>query len=105
MLFAGNSVNPIVIEHDPSHSSMHPNSLNHVVVMFVCVLEVSDSNLGLGTNLPDGFTGVLVQYLLTPWSRVLLEKLTGLQLVKFPEFYGTRRFITAFTSARHLSLS
>jgi hypothetical protein len=27
------------------------------------------------------------------------EKLTGLQLVKkFPAFYGTRRFITAFTS-------
>jgi len=45
-------------------------------------------------------------YLLTPWSRVLLEKLTGLQLVKkFPVFYGTRRFITALTSARHLSLS
>jgi hypothetical protein len=32
-------------------------------------------------------------YLLTPWCRVLLEKLTGLQLVKkFPAFYGTRRF-------------
>jgi len=45
-------------------------------------------------------------YLLTPWSRVLLEKLTGFQLVKkFPAFYGTRRFITAFTSARHVSLS
>ena len=37
---------------------------------------------------------------------VLLEKLTGLQLVKkFPAFYGTRRFITALTSVRHLSLS
>ena len=45
-------------------------------------------------------------YLLTPCSRVLLEKLIGLQLFKkFPAFYGTRRFITAFTSARHLSLS
>ena len=44
--------------------------------------------------------------LLTPWCRVLLEKLAGFQLVKkFPAFYGTRRFITAFTSARHLSLS
>jgi len=31
---------------------------------------------------------------------------TGLQLVKkFPAFYGTRRFITAFTSARHISIS
>jgi len=45
-------------------------------------------------------------YLLTPWSRVLLEKLTGFQLVKkFPAFYGTRKFITAFTTARQLSLS
>ena len=44
--------------------------------------------------------------ILTPWCRVLLEKLTGLQLVKkFPAFYGTRRFITEFTSVRHLSLS
>ena len=45
-------------------------------------------------------------YLLTPWSRVLLEKLASLQLVKkFPAFYGTRRFLTALTSALHLSLS
>ena len=44
-------------------------------------------------------------YLLTPWCRVILEKLTGLQLVKkFPAFHGTRRFITALTSVRHLSL-
>jgi hypothetical protein len=29
-------------------------------------------------------------YLLTPWSGVLLEKPTGVQLVKkFPAFYGT----------------
>jgi len=47
----------------------------------------------------------LLTSLLTPWSRVLLDKLSGLQLVKiFPAFYGTRRFITAFTSASHLSL-
>jgi len=32
----------------------------------------------------------LLHSLLTPWCRVLLEKLTGLQLVKkFPTFYGT----------------
>ena len=47
-----------------------------------------------------------MRYLLTPWCRVLLEQLTGLQLVKkFPAFRGTRRFITALTSVRHLSLS
>ena len=45
-------------------------------------------------------------YLLTPWCRVLIQKLTGLQLVKkFPIFYGTRRFITALTSVHHLSVS
>ena len=43
---------------------------------------------------------------LTPWCRILLEHLTGLQLVKkFPAFYGTRRFTTALKSVRHLSLS
>ena len=48
----------------------------------------------------------LLTYLLTPWCRVLLEQLTGLQVVKkFPAFHGTRSFITAITSVRHLSLS
>jgi len=47
---------------------------------------------------------IIITYLLIPWSWVLLEKLIGSQLVKkFPIFYGTRRFITAFTC--HLSLS
>jgi hypothetical protein len=42
----------------------------------------------------------------TPCSRVLPKKLTGSQLLKkFSAFYGTRRFITAFTTACHLSLS
>ena len=45
-----------------------------------------------------------ITYLLTPWSWVLLEKLTGFQLVKkVPAFYGTKSFITAFKSAHHLS--
>jgi hypothetical protein len=38
-------------------------------------------------------------YIITPWNRGLLEKLTISKLVKkFPAFYGTQRFITAFTS-------
>ena len=45
-------------------------------------------------------------YILTLWSRVLLEKVTSFQLVKkFRAFYGARWFITAFTSPRHLSFS
>jgi len=45
----------------------------------------------------------LTHSILTTQSRVLLKKLTGFQLVKkFPTLYGTRRFIIAFTAARHL---
>ena len=48
----------------------------------------------------------IVHYLLTPWSRVLLEKLTGSAASwEIPRIFGTRRFITVPTSARHLSLS
>ena len=59
-----------------------------------CGYQVSDNSI------------IRFVYLIHPWCRVLLEKLTGLQLVKkLPEFHGTRRFITAITSLRHLSLS
>ena len=45
-------------------------------------------------------------YLLTPWSRVLLEKLSGSAASQeIPRFFGTRRFLAVLTSARHLSLS
>jgi hypothetical protein len=45
-------------------------------------------------------------YLLTPLSRVLLEKLTGSPArQEIPRIFGTWRFFTVPTSARHLSLS
>ena len=45
-------------------------------------------------------------YVLTPWSRVLLEKLIGSAASqKFPPIFGTRMFLTVPTSVRHLSLS
>ena len=49
----------------------------------------------------------LLTYLLThSKEQRLFEKLTGFQPVKkFPAFYETRRFITAFRNPRHLSLS
>jgi hypothetical protein len=48
----------------------------------------------------------LQERVLTPLNRVLLEKWTVWQLVKkISASYGTPRFITAFTSDRHLSLS
>jgi hypothetical protein len=48
----------------------------------------------------------LITYLLIPLNKVLLEKLIDLGLVKnLTAFYGIRRFIIAFTSVNHLSLS
>jgi hypothetical protein len=42
----------------------------------------------------------------TPWSRVLVLQVTGLEIVKkVSAFYGTWTVITAFTRARHLSQS
>jgi hypothetical protein len=71
-----------------------------LVTMATAVINVKMTNPLFPTYL------LYLLYLLTPQSRVVLEKLTGSQLVKkFPAFYGTRKFITAFTSARQLSLS
>jgi len=51
-------------------------------------------------------TIILTNLIIYSMEHSLLEKLTGFQLVKkFPAFYGTRKFITAVTSARKLSLS
>jgi len=47
----------------------------------------------------------LLTYLLTHWSRVLLEKLTGSAASQeIPRIFGTRRFISVLTNARHLFL-
>jgi len=52
------------------------------------------------------FKFYLFTYLLSPCSKILLKKLTSSQSVKkFRVLYGTRRFITAFASARYLPLS
>ena len=51
-------------------------------------------------------TYYLLTCLLTACNRVFIDKLTSFKLAKkFSEFYGTRRFITPVTSARHMSLS
>jgi hypothetical protein len=55
-----------------------------------------------------GVPAYIPTYLLTflfHGARVLLQLLTGFQLVIFPAFYGTHRIITVLTSARYLSLS
>ena len=48
----------------------------------------------------------MIERLIASSYQTPLEKLTGFQLVKkWPAIYATRKFITVFTCARHLSLS
>ena len=55
------------------------------------------------TNKPTPFNTFLI-YLLTPWNRVLLEKLTGSAASQeIPRIFGTRRFITVQTPVPILS--
>ena len=81
---------------------MHVTTLRGRICVFCDVTAVCISNL-----LTD-----LLSYLLTDLltysdhTAIILETLTSSEAVKkFPTFYGNRRFITAFTSARHLSIS
>jgi hypothetical protein len=51
-------------------------------------------------------TSYMTGFLLTPWCRILFEKLNVTHLFKkIPLSYGTRRFVTVFTKARHWTLS
>jgi len=72
------------------------------------IQKLNGTDMGRAPQSKNACVNVVITciYLLTPLSRVLLEKLIDSQLhvVKnFPAFYGIRRFITAFTSARQLS--
>jgi hypothetical protein len=81
-------------------------------VLFWQLYCIEYLNLYNGLICPDAyFLTELLNHLFNhslhgAWSRVLLEKLKGSQLVKeFPAFYGTRKFNDTFTTAHHLSLS
>ena len=93
------SRNPKV--HHRTHKHRHPSASWASPIQSTFPHPTSwRSILILSTHLRLGLpSGLLLTYLLTPWCRVLLEQLTGLQLVKkFPAFHGTRRFITATVS-------
>jgi hypothetical protein len=69
------------------------------------VEEIKMHILGSVTFFPEN-QFVFEIYLLTPWSRALLEKLTGFAASQeISRIYGARKIITVPTSARHLSLS
>ena len=75
-------------------------------VFILLVVGDSKSRLSHMLYITLGLLTYLLTYLLHGTDRVLLEKLTGFQLVKkFTPFYRNRSFISAFTSVHHLSLS
>jgi hypothetical protein len=78
-------------------SSQSPDLQLDVVVIVVTHVVITCSSSHLVHQLTNWPTDWL-----TPWSRVLHEKLTGSLLVKkIPAFDGTQRFTTALKRARH----
>ena len=74
------------------------DSVSGPVTFFPCVVSF--------LYVIKGYTKPVHTYSLTPLTRVLLEKLTGSAASQeIPRIFGTRKFLTVFTSARHLSLS
>jgi hypothetical protein len=74
-------------------------SLVSFAAMALCIASERVLFISLSTQ-PGNF---LIH--LRTWSRVLLEKLIVTQLVKFPAFYRTWRFVTVLTRSCHWSLS
>jgi hypothetical protein len=93
-----------LITHSLTHSLTYlfTHSITHSLTYLLTSYLLTDS-------LTHSFTHsvtYLLTHSLTPWSRVLLEKLTGFAVSQeIPRIYGTRKFITVLTSACHLSLS
>ena len=79
--------------------------LGHSRFSCCCLLSHRLNRICYWSHIDEWLTDCLTDWL-TPCSTVLLEKPTVHQLAKkLSAFYGTRKFITAFTNARHLSLS
>ena len=77
---------------------------------FLIVEVLRQRSVGLlwTSDQPDAETSTCttLTYLLTPWSRVPFEKLTGSAASQeISRIFGARSFLTVLTSARHLSLS
>jgi prepilin signal peptidase PulO-like enzyme (type II secretory pathway) len=75
-----------------------------IIIIRTTIIIITIIIITITTTTTTTTTTIII--IITPWSRVLPEKLKRPRLLKkFLAFYGTRRFITAFARARHLSLS
>ena len=89
---------PTIISNNPAYWQQ---SIARVTTTLLWDLKVSR-----GVTMSDNVLWNATPCILTQRSRHLLEKLTLLQLFnQVSAFYGTRRFIPVFTTARHFSLS
>ena len=62
-----------------------------------CNLQSSKEGKSWTAQQAPSAEGEVWTYLITAWSRVLLDNITGSQLVKkYPAFYGTRRFMSPY---------
>ena len=91
-----------LLTHSLTHSLTYSLTylLTYLLTCFLACLLVC-----LLTYLLTYLLTCLPTYLFIPWSSVLPEKLTGFSASQeIPRTLWNQRFITAFTSARHLSL-
>ena len=83
----------------PIHRSNHLCQSSTLYIEAACYPKISETIL---FHQKEDQHKVWITILCSPWSRVLLEKITGFQLIKkFTPFNGTGMFITVFTSAIH----
>ena len=100
------------MQHSWNDSDKRKPTYSHKACASANLTTQNPTRTGLGLNpgicndRPVPFAPQNTNTNLTPRSRVLPQKLTCPKLLKkFLTFYGTRRFISVFTRARHLSLS
>jgi hypothetical protein len=90
-------------DDDDDHNNNNNKLSTHRFSLFDPRTAVATPRLGLRVQFRCISCSIFVEQDCTPysaWSRVLPEKLTGPEsFKKFPAFYGTRRFVTAFTTA------
>jgi hypothetical protein len=75
------------------------------LIDFIEAYSVSPSHPFLKKSMCDFTVMYSRNYIgpITPWSRVLFEKLIIAQLLKVSGFYRTQKFVAVFTRARHWS--
>jgi len=95
------SLSSCVDLHSPK---MYTSVFNHVCTFIHPVTTIGYWNQCYLAHNPLTVLDTHTHIQLTPWNRVLLEKLIQ-PMKKFPAFYGIQKFITVFTRAHHWPLS